>query len=154
MLGRPVIAYRREFAFGLTPTDLWERMGQVDQYERWWPWLEEFRLDGGVLKTGAVLRGVVTPPLPYRMRIRVVLTRCVAPEAIDAVIEGDLSGEATLRVRPDGAGSLVEVAWTLEMMQGPMRLASRFGRPLLQWGHDRVVESTVAGFRRRLEAGA
>jgi hypothetical protein len=152
MLGRPVIAYRREFAFGLAPTELWERMGQVEQYERWWPWLEEFRLDGGVLTTGAVLRGVVTPPLPYRMRIRVVLAGVVPPEAIDAVIEGDLSGEATLRVRPDGAGSLVEVAWTVEMMQGPMRLASRFGRPLLQWGHDRVVESTVAGFRRRLEA--
>jgi hypothetical protein len=33
-----------------------------------------------------------------------------------------------------------------------MRLASRFGHPLLKWGHDRVVESTVAGFRRRLKA--
>jgi hypothetical protein len=38
------------------------------------------------------------------------------------------------------------------MMQRPMRLASRFGRPLLQWGHDRVVESTVDGFRHRLES--
>jgi hypothetical protein len=47
----------------------------------------------------------------------------------------------------------VEVAWTVEMKQRPMRLASRFGRPLLQWGHDRVVEMTVAGFRRRLESG-
>jgi Polyketide cyclase / dehydrase and lipid transport len=154
MLGRPVIAYRREYAFALGPTELWDRMEQVEQYERWWPWLEEFRLDGGTLTSGAVLSGVVAPPLPYRMRIRVVLTRCVPREAIDAVIEGDLSGEATLRVRPDGAGSLVEVAWTVEMMQASMRLASRFGRPLLQWGHDRVVESTVAGFRRRLEAGA
>jgi hypothetical protein len=33
-----------------------------------------------------------------------------------------------------------------------MRLASRVGRPLLQWGHDRVVEMTVAGFRRRIES--
>jgi hypothetical protein len=32
-----------------------------------------------------------------------------------------------------------------------MRLASRVGRPVLQWGHDRVVEMTVAGFRRRIE---
>ena len=38
------------------------------------------------------------------------------------------------------------------MMQRPMRLASRVARPLLQWGHDRVVELTVAGFRRRLES--
>jgi hypothetical protein len=154
MLGRPVIAYRREFAFSFTPTEMWERMGRVEQYERWWPWLEELRLEGGVLTSGAVLHGVVAPPLPYRMRIRVDLVRCAPPEAIDAVIDGDLSGQATLRVRPDGDGSLVEVAWTVEMMQRPMRLASRFGRPVLQWGHDRVVESTVAGFRRRLEGTA
>jgi hypothetical protein len=152
MLGQPVIAYRREFEFGFTPGELWERMGQVEQYERWWPWLEELHLDGGTLTTGAVVHGVIAPPLPYRMRIRVVLTRCEPPAAIDAVISGDLSGEATLRVRPGATGSLVEVAWTVEMMQRPMRLASRFGRPLLQWGHDRVVESTVAGFRRRLNA--
>ncbi len=29
------------------------------------------------------------------------------------------------------------------MMQRPMRVASRFGLPLLQWGHDRVVEMTL-----------
>ena len=44
-----------------------------------------------------------------------------------------------------------QVAWTVEMRQPAMRLASRFGRPLLQWGHDRVVEMTVAGFRRRID---
>jgi hypothetical protein len=99
-----------------------------------------------------VLHGVVVPPLPYRMRIRVELTRCEPPGVIDALIGGDLEGDAHLRIRADGTGSRVEVAWTVEMKQRPMRLASRFGRPLLQWGHDRVVEMTVAGFRRRLEA--
>lgn len=109
-------------------------------------------MEGSTLAVGSVLSGVVAPPLPYRMRIRVELTRCEPPVAIDATVTGDLDGEARLRVRPDGACSLVEVAWTVEMMQRPMRLASRFGRPLLQWGHDRVVEITVAGFRRRLES--
>jgi hypothetical protein len=86
------------------------------------------------------------------MRIRVELTRCEPPGVIDALIGGDLEGDAHLRIRADGTRSQVEVAWTVEMMQRPMRLASRFGRPLLQWGHDRVVEMTVNGFRRRLEA--
>jgi hypothetical protein len=36
------------------------------------------------------------------------------------------------------------------MMQRPMRLAARVAYPLLRWGHDRVVEATVAGFRRQL----
>lgn len=149
---RPVFVYRREFEFPLPPEELWERLENVDQFERWWPWLREFRLEGDTLATGSVLHGVVVPPLPYRMRIRVELTRCEPPDRIDADIGGDLEGGARLDLRPDGAGSRVEVAWAVEMMQRPMRLASRFGWPLLQWGHDRVVESTVAGFRRRLEA--
>jgi carbon monoxide dehydrogenase subunit G len=149
---RPVFAYRRTFEFPLSPAALWARLEQVDQFENWWPWVQEFHVEGDGLAAGTVLHGVVAPPVPYRMRIRVELTRCERPGSIDAVIGGDLEGEASLRTRDDGVGSQVEVAWTVEMMQRPMRLASRFGRPLLQWGHDRVVETTVTGFRRRLDA--
>ncbi len=128
-------------------------MQEVDRFEAWWPWLEEFRLEGDTLKAGSILHGVVSPPLPYRMRIRVEITRYEPPTEIDAVIHGDLEGLASIQVRPSEVGAVAEVAWTVEMMQRPMRLASRFGRPLLQWGHDRVVEMTVAGFRRRIESG-
>jgi hypothetical protein len=34
-----------------------------------------------------------------------------------------------------------------------MRVASRVAHPLLQWGHDRVVDVTVARFRRFLATG-
>jgi hypothetical protein len=85
------------------------------------------------------------------MRLRVELIRCVRARAIDARVEGDLTGEATLRLRPDADGTRAEVAWTVEMQQRAMRLASRMAHPVLQWGHDRVVEVTVAGFRRRIE---
>jgi carbon monoxide dehydrogenase subunit G len=154
MPGRPVFEYRRAYEFALAPAAIWERMEHLDQFERSWPWLQEFRLEGGPLAAGSVLHGVVAPPVPYRMRIRVELTQCEPPELIDATVSGDLEGEAHLRLRPAGPNSMVEVAWTVEMMQRPMRLASRMGgRPLLQWGHDRVVDMTVAGFRRRLESG-
>ncbi|MGI8491515.1 MAG: SRPBCC family protein [Acidimicrobiales bacterium] len=147
----PVIAYRRQFAFAIPPTKIWEAIERVERFEGWWSWLEEFRLDGGELREGAVLHGVVAPPLPYRMRVDVELTRCERPALIDSIVRGDLEGEAALRIRPDGAGSQVEVAWTIEMMQRPMRVASRVAHPLLKWGHDRVVELTVAGFRRHVE---
>jgi carbon monoxide dehydrogenase subunit G len=153
MSRRPVIQYRRAFEFASTPQELWDAIQEVDRFEAWWPWLEEFRLEGDALQAGSVLYGVVAPPLPYRMRIQVELTHSEAPREIDALIHGDLEGVARIEIRPSGAGSTAEVAWTVEMMQRPMRLACRFGRPLLQWGHDRVVESTVAGFRRRLESG-
>jgi uncharacterized protein YndB with AHSA1/START domain len=147
---RPIMSYRREFEFSVSPADLWDVIGEVDHFETWWPWLEEFRIEGGSLEKGAVLHGVIAPPLPYRMRIQIELTRCEPPRRIETQIHGDLEGEANLELRARGAGSSVEVAWTVEMMQRPMRLADRMAHPVLQWGHDRVVEITVAGFRRRL----
>ncbi len=147
-----MIVYRREYRFDVPPDQLWEQIEQVDQFERWWPWLTHFRLDGKGLTEGSVLHGVVAPPLPYRMCIAVELVDCARPSAIDATIDGDLTGDAQLRLLAESKGTVAEVAWTVEMQQPAMRLASRFGRPLLQWGHDRVVETTVAGFRRRLMA--
>jgi len=125
-------------------------VGEVEQFEDWWSSLEEFRLEGDTLQKGSVLHGVVAPPLPYRMRIQVEVTECQAARRMEALIHGDLEGEASLDIRPQGTGSSVEVAWTVEMMQRPMRLADRMAHPLMQWGHDRVVEITVAGFRKRL----
>ena len=147
----PLIVYRHGFHFDLVPEQLWERIEEVDQFERWWPWLSECELEGDGLRPGSVLRGVVAPPLPYRMRLNVELGECVRPHSIDATVSGDLAGVAGLRLRPDEGGTWAEVHWDIEMRQPAMRLASRFGHPLLQWGHDRVVEITVAGFRRRIE---
>ena len=106
----------------------------MDQFERWWPWLQEFRLEGDSLTAGAVLHGVVVPPLPYRMRIRVVLTHCQAPVAIDAMVAGDLEGRAEMRIRPNEGGSRIEVAWTVEMMQRPMPRRQSLRAPALAMG--------------------
>ena len=146
-----VFTHRGVYPFELPPEQLWERIGEVEQFEGWWPWLSEFRLEGNGLAEGSVLHGVVTPPLPYRMRLRIELGACRRPHDIEATVGGDLTGEAHLRIRPRLDGSLVSMAWTIEVRQPVMRLAARVGRPLLQWGHDRVVETTVAGFRRRIE---
>jgi carbon monoxide dehydrogenase subunit G len=150
---RPVISYHGDFEFEQHPPDvLWGALEEVDQFESWWSWLQEFKLEGDSLEAGAVLHGVVAPPVPYRMRIRVELTACEPPCRMDAAVHGDLEGEATLEIHGSGAGSKVDVDWTVEMMQRPMRMASRFAHPVLQWGHDVVVAMTVAGFRRRLES--
>ncbi len=150
-MAAPIVTYRRGYGFRLAPDDLWDQLDQLDQFERWWPWLTDFEAEGDGLSTGAVLRGVVNPPLPYHMRIRVELVECTRLQLIRAAIGGDLVGESEVRFRPDGTGTWAEVSWTVEMRQPAMRWASRVGRPVLQWGHDRVVEMTVAGFRRRIE---
>jgi hypothetical protein len=147
-----VLTYRSGYRFDLAPDQLWDRLEEAEQFENWWPWLTDFGIEGDGLSAGSILSGVVTPPLPYRMRLRIELVECQRLHAIDATIGGDLIGDAHLRFRPEGGGTWVDVVWTVEMQQPAMRLASRIGRPVLQWGHDRVVEMTVAGFRRWIEA--
>ena len=145
-----VIDYRQRFFLSAPPAAVWEALSEPRRFESWWGWLGEFRVDGDGLVDGAVLSGLVSPPVPYRMRVSVRLERCVAPRRIDAVVNGDLEGTAWLELHPDGEGTSAEVAWRIEMMQRPMRLAARVAGPLLRWGHDRVVDMTVAGFRRQL----
>lgn len=152
MARKPVITHRSVHEFTVSPRQLWDIIQEVDQFEGWWPWLEEFRLEGDSLKTGAVLRGVVAPPVPYRMRIWVLLTGCDPGRGMQALVHGDLEGEASIAMRPQGTGTNVEVGWTVEMMQAPMRVADRVAHGLLQWGHDRVVDLTIAGFQKKLAA--
>ena len=147
-----VMEYRGRFGFEQTPEQMWVSIEHGERFEAWWPWLAEFRLEGAGLEDGAVLHGVVSPPVPYTMRVRVVLDHCDRPRRIDATVHGDLEGTATLVLAPDGAGTWAEVWWTIEMMQRPMRVAARVAHPLLRWGHDRVVEATVHGYRRHLAA--
>jgi hypothetical protein len=148
----PVIDYQHGFAFALTPTRLWERIEEVDQFELWWPWLSQCDLEGNGLAQGSVLRGVISPPVPYRMRVWIEFGECVPSQSLEAMVGGDLTGVARLKLRPEAGGTWAEVAWTLEMQKPAMRMACRFGYPLLRRGHDRVVEMTVAGLRRRIEA--
>lgn len=145
----PIIDYRGKFHLDMPPATLWAAIERFDQYETWWHWLSELAVEGEGLRAGSVLHGVVSPPVPYRMRIDVAIVASTRPRSIDAQVSGDLVGPATLRLRRVGSGTEAEVAWTIEMMQLPMRMASRVAHPLLQWGHDRVVEWTVAGFARQ-----
>lgn len=150
----PVIAYQRGFDFAVTPAQLWATIEDAETFERRWSWLREFSIEGRPLKTGSVMHGVVVPPVPYRMRVDVELVRCRRPSLIDALVHGDLEGEANLRMRRAGDGTRVEVAWRVEMMQRSMRIASRVAHPLLARAHDAVVETTVAGLRRELAKGS
>ncbi len=122
-----VIDYRGLFTFDVPPEAVWSSIEHCERFETWWAWLREFRLEGARLEAGAVMYGVVSPPVPYTMRIRVALDRCSRPDRIDATVHGDLEGPACLVLEPAGDGTLVEVSWTVEMTQRAMRLAAPCG---------------------------
>jgi hypothetical protein len=145
-----VMDYSGRFSFPVSPAELWDAIERFDQFERWWGWLGDLKIDGAGLVAGSRMVGTVAPPLPYRMQVTVHMDRCEHERFVDASVTGDLVGPAHLRLHPTGTGTDAEVEWSLEMRQLPMRLAARVGYPLLKWGHDRVVEATVSGFRRGL----
>jgi len=147
-----VMEYEGAFYLDLPPEEVWTIISRTNRFEDWWSWLRELEVEGKALESGSVLRGVVVPPLPYRMRLEVVLVKSTRPHRIDAVVSGDLRGDASLTFTPDGDGTQAIIGWDIEMMQKPMRLAARLAHPLLRWGHDLVVHATVEGFRRTLAA--
>ena len=138
------------------PEQVWDAIGRLDRFEGWWGWLSSFSVRGDGMAPGSVLEGVVSPPVPYRLRVSVTIERCVPGREVDALVTGDLNGPARLRLEPegpDGSATLARTSWELEMVQWPMRVACRVGKPMLRFAHDRVVEMTVAGFRRQLSRG-
>ena len=72
-----VIEYEHTFAFPVAAERVWATMERFDCFCLWWPWLRDFSVEGIGLESGTVLHGVVVPPLPYRMRVDVVVNECV-----------------------------------------------------------------------------
>src|SRR5262245_24292519 len=138
------------FAFPAPVEQVWATIARVECYSTWWSWLHDFTVEGPGMEAGSTLHGVVVPPLPYRMRLDVVLDDLVPFRSIRADVHGDLEGTAQIRLSGDGTTTRVRAAWTIEMRQRALRLAARLGYPLLRWGHDRVVEATVDSFRRQV----
>src|SRR5947207_15083380 len=79
-----VIEYAGRFDFTAPPRQVWSAIEHFERYEAWWGWLRELRVEGPGLAAGSVLHGIVAPPLPYRMRLRVVLVGCQPRRSIDA----------------------------------------------------------------------
>jgi uncharacterized protein YndB with AHSA1/START domain len=145
------VRFAGTYRFTVSPEQIWETLAHFDSYQQWWAWLRDFTAvpgDSG-LADGTQLLGTVVPPVPYRLSLRVRLDRCVPPSLVEATIEGDLTGEAVLRLTAAEEGAIVDAAWTLQPTSSPLRLASRIAHPIVMWGHDQVVAMAVAGFRQR-----
>jgi hypothetical protein len=141
--------YHQTFWFPQAPDELWRTLERYDDFESWWPWLRTFAADRPGMTTGNVLHGIVVPPVPYRLRLDVTLAECRKPELIRASVSGDVTGCAELRLTPIDGGSAVVADWSLEMTAPALRIATRVAYPLMLWGHNRVVDMAVSGFRRR-----
>lgn len=145
--------YRGAFWFPVEPNELWDTIERFDQFESWWAWLRDFGADSDRLVAGNVLHATVIPPVPYRLALDIRLARSLRPHALEATIDGDARGFAVIRLDPVDDGTQVAVMWSLGLVSTPLRIAALVAYPLMRWGHDRVVEMAVAGFRQQALAG-
>lgn len=129
----------RTWQFGVGVDDLWRRLTAVDDYRSWWPWLRRFEADDG-FRTSARWRCVVAPPLPYVVRFGVVLDEVDEGRLVRARVEGDIHGEAELSVGGSSAGSSARLTSRLAPADPILRRVALLAPPLVQWGHDWVLD--------------
>jgi uncharacterized protein YndB with AHSA1/START domain len=126
---------------------VWAALTAVDEYRRWWPWLREF--DASSLAAGEQWRCAVRPPLPYVVRFTVSLVGVVEHEQIDARVDGDIAGDATVRISPVDGGSEVRLSSRLRPAGRGLALLAAVARPIVARAHDWIIDTGARQFADR-----
>jgi uncharacterized protein YndB with AHSA1/START domain len=145
-------AFDRRWRFDVPADALWQAVSRVDDFPRWWSWLDRFEADG--LHAGATARFSVRPPLPYRLHVTVDVDEVEEGRLVAATIGGDVAGPARLEIDPlDAGASEARLVWSLELRRPTLVGLERVARPAMVWGHDTVVALGVRQFRRTALGG-
>jgi uncharacterized protein YndB with AHSA1/START domain len=140
--------FDRSWSFDVPPEELWAALTATDRYRSWWPWLRRFDTGGAMLEEGTVARCTVRAPLPYALDFTVTVLQAEPGRSLVTEVRGDLDGPARLEITssPPG-GSTASLIWMVELRAPVLRAASVVARPLMEWGHDWVVDNGVRQFR-------
>jgi uncharacterized protein YndB with AHSA1/START domain len=138
----------RSWRFDVTPDEFWSVVSRPEDFPQWWTWLSRLEAADG-LREGARAICVVRPPLPYDLRFTLLIERVVPCQLVQTQVTGDISGPARLEIAPNGHGCTARLVWELQPASTLLRTISRVARPVMVWGHDRVLELGVRQFRDR-----
>lgn len=139
--------FDRTWEFPVPTSELWAQLADTDRYPRWWSWLRRFDAEG--LVAGTTAHCVVRAPLPYSLNFDVHVVEVVPERLVEARVSGDLTGPARLELDGDGERTVARLAWEVEPCAPLLRVGARVSRPVMEWGHNWVVETGVRQFRRR-----
>ena len=140
--------FARTWGLDVAPDQFWDTISRTGEYKDWWPWLKRFDADG--LREGARWSAVIQSPLPYVLRVDLVLDEVVQRERLSATVSGDIGGWASLDLSShDGNGSVVDIEWDMRPRSRAMQAAAVLARPLLRWSHEWVLARGLDQFRRR-----
>lgn len=139
--------FERSWVFPVGSEQLWATLEHTDDYPRWWSWLRS--VDPVALRPGAHTCCVIAAPLPYRLHVTISVDTVVPGRLVLVHIGGDLEGDAALRLEPGVDTCRASLRWELRVRRPLLRRAARTVRPVLEWGHERVVEIGVTEFVER-----
>lgn len=139
--------YECQVLVGVRPAELWMLLEQPTAYPGWWPWLHLVHREPA-LRTGSTVEATIRAPLPYRLDLRIRVLDLEPARAIRTEVAGDLAGPASVVLAEHPDGTAVRLSWELEVTRRGLRTLAALARPVLEWGHDRVVADGIAQFSR------
>src|SRR5947209_20237465 len=101
------------------------------------------------MREGARWRAVIQSPLPYALRVELLLDDVVPCERLATTVTGDIEGRASLHLTPTASGSAIDIEWHMRPRSRAMQMAGLLARPLLRWSHEWVLARGLEQFRQR-----
>ncbi len=149
ILGRPpLFRSERSWDFAVGPGELWDLIVETDNYRSWWPWLQNLDVDGG-FDSGALWRCRVSPPLPYVVRFHIHFRQVEPLVRVVTEVTGDVEGTAELSLAETDQGSTATLRSELAPANLLLRRVASTARPLVEWGHDWVLDTGQRQFLER-----
>jgi len=146
---RPITFHSdRSWRFDVGRDRLWDRITTTDEYTQWWPWLQAFEPDGGVVP-GQRWTCTVAPPLPYRVRFEVHFVDVVPGHHVESTVSGDIGGHARLTIDDDGDGTRARLVSDLHPTNRLLRGFGLVARPLVEYGHNWILDEGRRQFAER-----
>ena len=144
----------RSWSFDTGRWELWEAIERTDRYPAWWSWLRSFEAPDG-FTAGTQWRCLVAPPLPYVLRFTIHLDEVLPGELVVAHVSGDIAGTARLELEERSpSDSVARLRSSLAPSNRVLRSFGRVARPLVEWGHDWVLDQGRRQFCERALPGA
>ena len=137
----------RSWTFEVPPEKLWSRIADTTEYRTWWPWLRRFDGSAG-LTPGAEWQCEVAPPLPYVVRFGIAFDRVETQRVVETTIAGDIRGWARLTIDEHVDGCHARLESSLAPANRVLRGFGAVARPLVEWGHDWVLDEGRRQFVR------
>jgi Polyketide cyclase / dehydrase and lipid transport len=124
----------------------------LERYPEWWP---QVRAVVSLGEDDALV--VARSVLPYSLEL-VLHAERRDPTHLETTLRGDLEGVVRWYLTdldPPGIGprTRMDFEQDVQVTGRLLRLASRAGRPLLTWNHERMMRGCFAGLNDRLDAG-